>query len=524
MIRLILISSFFQMRKLFLHDYDASGKLFLGGLNTKTINDAITLHPIKDPAYMYRMHVHFNNERIQDLQQQGVKLQHVLRNMDRLLQANKLSLHEKRGLQDERDLHHQLATNSSEKWEMFTSTSFYPEVSLKAPYTKIRGELKIEVNNILEKAKEFVKEEFWKNPHLGTLKYQQINYGYRRFHPLYGIQHVVQVTVSSTKKHRSKTIGQMETTQHISLKRSFYTQQPFANLRYTTEPLARMPPYVHFIVPLEGRLETFRRFMKNFELVCLKVLQRVKLVVAYSSSVSSPHEHKVIMKEYQEKYPEAELIWLDVAGTFSRGIALSVAATKFDQTALLFLCDVDLIFNLEFIDRCRLNTALGKRVYFPIMFSQFDPELTYGKKTKPDSHFTINKDAGIWRSFSYGPACIYHQDMDAVGGFDTSIKGWGLEDADLFEKFVAHPEIEVFRAADPGVIHVYHKINCDPNLSVIQYTQCQDKPMKTSKSRQSVISAIYHRNSNFMKAFKFSLSAEIHARLYNKYRDFVLDI
>ena len=490
MIRLILISPFFQMRKLFLHDYDASGQLFLGELNSKTINDAITLHPIKDPAYMYRLHVHFNSERIQDLQQQGVKLQHVLRNMDLLLQAKRLSLHEKRGFQDGRDLHHQLDMNNIEKWEMFTSTSLYPDIGLKAPYTKIRGGMKIEVDNILEKTKEFLNEEFWKNPDLGKLKEKELNYGYRRFHPLYGIQHVLQVTVSSMKKYGSKTAGQKETYQLISHKRRYYTQQLFANLRYTTEPLARMPPIVHFIVPLEGRLETFRRFMKNFELVCLKVLQRVKLVVAYSSFVSSPHEHKDIMKEYQEKYPEAELIWLDVEGNFSRGVALSLAADKFDQAALLFLCDVDLIFNSEFIDRCRLNTALGKRVYFPIMFTQFDPELTYKNKTKPDSHFTINKEAGIWRSFSYGPACIYHQDMDAVGGFDTSIKGWGLEDVDLFEKFVAHPEISVLRAADPGLIHVYHKINCDPNLSIIQHSQCQSSKASILASQKSLVRAL----------------------------------
>ena len=477
------------MRKLFLHDYNGNGTIFLGELNTKNINDAITLHPVKDPAYMYRLHVYFNNERIQDLQQRGEKLQRVLRKMDRLLQANRLSLYEKRGLQDARHFHHQLAINNSEKWEMFTSKSFYADFGLKAPVTKILGALKIEVNNILEREKKVRNEEFWKNQHLEKLKDLEIRFGYRRFHPLYGIQHIVQLTAIGAKKHLNKKTGETKTI-HIPYGRRFYTQQPFANLRYTTEPLAGMPPYVHFLIPLEGRLETFRRFMANFELVCLKVLQRVKLVVAYSSSVSSPHEHKDIMRKYQEKYPEAELIWLDVAGNFSRGIALSLAAKKFDQAALLFLCDVDLIFNSEFIDRCRLNTALGKRVYFPIMFSQFDPELTYSNKTKPDSHFTINKDAGIWRSFSYGPACIYHQDMDAVGGFDTSIRGWGLEDQDLFEKFVHHPEIEVFRAPDPGVIHVYHRKDCDPNLSVIQYTQCQASKALISASQKSLVKSL----------------------------------
>ena len=62
--------------------------------------------------------------------------------------------------------------------------------------------------------------------------------------------------------------------------------------------------------------------------------------------------------------------------------------------------------------------------------------------------------------------------MDAVGGFDTSIRGWGLENVDRFGNFVDHPEIEVFRTADPGVIRVYHRKNCDPNLSVIRTIHC----------------------------------------------------
>ncbi|KAJ7379570.1 Chondroitin sulfate synthase 1 [Desmophyllum pertusum] len=293
----------------------------------------------------------------------------------------------------------------------------------------------------------------------------------------------MQVTVDSKKETRN--IRNSKTHE-----RRFYFQQPFDNLQYSTEPHNDMPPYVHFIVPLVGRLKTFRRFLKNFELVCIKTLQRVKLIVAYSSSVSPPREHKAIMKEYRDKYPEADLIWFEIAGDFSRGLALSLAADKFDQTALLFLCDVDLIFNSEFIDRCRMNTALGKRVYFPILFSQFDPELTNINKTKPDSYFTINKDAGILTSHGYGIACIYHHDLDAVGGFNTTIKGWGWEDLDLFEKFVNHDKIEVFRAADLGVIHVYHRKTCDPNLSVHQQTMCQGSKAAGLASQKSLVKAM----------------------------------
>lgn len=66
-------------------------------------------------------------------------------------------------------------------------------------------------------------------------------------------------------------------------------------------------PFLNFLVPLEGRLVPFRRFVKNFDEVCLRPLLRVRLEVAYSS-VSSPHEHKAIMEVYQDKYPLADLI------------------------------------------------------------------------------------------------------------------------------------------------------------------------------------------------------------------------
>ena len=91
--------------------------------------------------------------------------------------------------------------------------------------------------------------------------------------------------------------------------------------------------------------------MNNFEEVCLKPRLLVKLVVAYSSQVSSPDQHKAVLKEYQNKYPLAGLSWIDVEGNFSRGIALSLAADQFDEKALLFLCDVDLVFSKTFVDR-----------------------------------------------------------------------------------------------------------------------------------------------------------------------------
>lgn len=476
------------MRTLFFHHYTEKGKVFHGKLDTRIIREAITLHPIKQPEYMHRLHVHFMNSKIELLQHKAVELQRILRKMDRLIKADEKRLvpQEKNSLQNIKD---QLAKNYSEQWDMFTANSYYFDVKLRSPGTGIRGALKIELTHLLESTIDHLKEESRRTSHAGNKNVHKIKHGYRRVHPIYGVQYVLQLTVKTQRKIRDHKLKKTRTISTLK-DRVFHSQRPLGNVLYRAEPVYDMFPYVHFLVPLEGRLETFRRFMNNFEQVCLKPLLRVKLLVAYSSSVSSPDEHKAVLKEYQDKYPLAGLTWLDVPGNFSRGIAMMLAADQYERTALLFLCDVDLIFSKEFIDRCRMNTALGKQVFYPIMYSQFDPKLSHTSNNKPDTYYKINEGGGIWRTYSYGPACMYGQDLHAVGGFDTSIKGWGWEDVDLYQKFINHTEYEVLRAADPGLIHIYHPVNCDPNLPDRQMTLCQGSKASGIANQKELLEAM----------------------------------
>lgn len=256
---------------------------------------------------------------------------------------------------------------------------------------------------------------------------------------------------------------------------------------YRAEALAKETPIVHFILPLSGRIETFRRFMKNYEDVCLKRRENTKLLIVYFPSVSSPREHKKIMKDYQKRYPEADLLWLEAIGDFSRGLALSLGANQFDRKALLFFCDVDLVFNTGFLHRARMNTALGQQVYYPMVFSQFDAKITYPNRTTARQHFNVDIDAGFWRAYAFGIVSAYNHDIRAVGGFDTTIQGWGLEDVDLYEKFVKHEEINVFRSADPGLVHVYHPVICDPKLVDRQYAMCQGSKASGFGSQKSLV-------------------------------------
>ena len=75
------------MQALFYHN-QSKEQAFHGNLDTKSVRNAITLHPIKQPSYMYRLHSHFFSLKVQDLQYQSVRLQRSLNNMDHLIAVN----------------------------------------------------------------------------------------------------------------------------------------------------------------------------------------------------------------------------------------------------------------------------------------------------------------------------------------------------------------------------------------------------------------------------------------------------
>lgn len=76
--------------------------------------------------------------------------------------------------------------------------------------------------------------------------------------------------------------------------------------------------------------------------------------------------------------------------------------------------------------------------------------------------------------------CQFASDYRRVGGFNASIRGWGLEDVDLYRKHVRRGSaagsgrrLTVVRAADPGLVHPWHEKTCDrTQLSADQFRGC----------------------------------------------------
>ena len=120
---------------------------------------------------------------------------------------------------------------------------------------------------------------------------------------------------------------------------------------------------------------------------------------------------------------------MPVGTEFSRGVGLQKSAEYVkDPNEIIFFCDVDLVFSIEILMHIRRNTIQNKRVYYPVFFSQYDPDVVYSEHTRPQNHFHFEELDGFWRHFSYGMVSLYKSDFMKTSGFDLSLRGWGLED------------------------------------------------------------------------------------------------
>eukprot|EP00795_Rhopilema_esculentum_P005840 gene5840-11159_t len=472
------------MQSLFYHNHSEE-HAFTNNLNTKSVRNAITLHPVKKAPYMYRLHVHFIKLKIQDLLHETVLEQRRLRVLDKLLakNASSFAVDELAMLNDIRDFGHKMPKDQSPDWDMFTARKIY-SYSHDSPEIGMINPTRDGLNQVLGQTMMIVNKEARKVLHR-TLEFKRLNHGYKRHHPVHGSQYMLDLLM---KYHRHIGYNRRRMTVHV--RHHAYLQHPFGNLVYMVEPAKSSVPVIHFLLPLAGRLGPFTRFMKTFEEICLRAKQPVKLLILYFKDVSPGTEQYAIVKSYLKRYPGADIRWINMKGAFSRSLALSMGASQFSKTSLLFFCDVDLDFNSVFLDRCRNNAIEGQQVYYPIVFSQYNQELAFRNTTMPKTSFFYGRNAGFWRLYAFGIACMYRFDLMAIGGFDTTIQGWGLEDVELYERFVSSNAYDVFRAIEPGLVHVYHDITCAKDLPEKQLKMCFNSKAGTYGSQKKLYEII----------------------------------
>lgn len=500
----------FQMQQLFHENYEHNRKGYIQDLHNSKIHAAITLHPNKRPAYQYRLHNYMLSRKISELRYRTIQLHRERALMSKLSDSEVSKEDQQLGVMPSFNHFQPRERDEVIEWEFLTGKLLYSASENQPPRQSISSILRTALDDTVLQVMEMINENAKSRGRV--IDFKEIQYGYRRVDPMHGVEYILDLLLLY-KRHKGRKVT-------VPVRRHAYLQQLFSkpffreteeldvnslvesinsdtqSFSFISNSLKILSSFqggkevgghnekkIHILVPLIGRYDIFLRFMESFENTCLIPKQNVKLVIILFSGDSGQDasKHIELIQDYQNKYPEAEMTLIPMKGEFSRGLGLEVASSQFDNDTLLLFCDVDLIFRGDFLQRCRDNTIQGQQVYYPIIFSQYDPKVTNGGKPSRDDDFVFSKKTGFWRDYGYGITCIYKSDLLGAGGFDTSIQGWGLEDVDLYNKVILSG-LRPFRSQEVGVVHIFHPVHCDPNLDPRQYKMCLGSKASTFAS------------------------------------------
>ena len=260
------------------------------------------------------------------------------------------------------------------------------------------------------------------------------------------------------------------------------------------QDLERKAHRINIVLPLMGRHEAFRRFLERLVDVSTSTDVSLFLTVVYFGQKGKSRMEDIIRQTNMTNWRERIYILPLTSSTFSRAKGIQHGVEKWLRgDDIMFFCDVDIVFNKDFVDRCILHTHPGEKVYSPIVFSLYNPKIVYFFENKDppaeQEQLTISKHKGFWRDFGFGMACMYKSDFMSVGGYRTWNQkgmhtGWGFEDVDLYMRLVGKVKLTVVRAPDPGLFHLWHPKFCSKNLSPKRYLDCRKSQIVNEATHQ----------------------------------------
>ncbi|CDW56591.1 chondroitin sulfate synthase 1 [Trichuris trichiura] len=465
----------YEMQSLFYNNYSGS-QAFTGDFNVPEVQHAIVLHPLKEPAVMHAMYRHFKRQEMADLYD---RIQLLLHNGEWNLLASHFTgqtFPKSSSLLEPRCS----SATAMNVWQFFQSPFAYCSGASECPRHRMKSRQMYAVRNIAYEIIDMMNKYGRQRGRM--VEYQSTLYGYWRVEPTVGTDYILDLLLMYKRLKGKRT--------SMLVRRHVYLRQLFLPLQATDAIDTSHPAdadnvnlvTVHVIVPLHKRLTSLQRFVAHFEKHCLRNGEKVSLIVVLFPSDDSESDFQIAqtlhnLEVVYQKQSNISLVVLKKQ-PFNRAFALSRGAELCPAGSLMFFADVDMLFTRQLLHRIRLNTIKNRQVFFPVVFSEYKPA---SDGQNHFNHFYMN---GHFRYFGFGLVSLYREDFDAVGGMNTKIRGWGLEDVDLFEKCLNNPMISIFRAPEPDLIHVYHDVTCDSNLPPLQLRMCKGRKADGYLSKQ----------------------------------------
>ena len=239
---------------------------------------------------------------------------------------------------------------------------------------------------------------------------------------------------------------------------------------------------VNFVVATPPVSRGFQRFMLSFEnsFLARNPPELVSLLaILYSDGKFKKYDKDLfsvvtLLDLYKKKYPKADLRLITTRKPYSRKETIEITSKEYPTYELLFFADIHIDFSMQFIERCRMNAIENEQVYFPMIFSPYDPaEFHKSRILFPYStKFKISEKTGAWMPESFHLVCVFNYDLVKVLNVnqngEKSEKDWNL-----LSEFINYGQLKIFRAVEPGLVHLWQDGCKEEELGSRERTLCQ---------------------------------------------------
>lgn len=146
----------------------------------------------------------------------------------------------------------------------------------------------------------------------------------------------------------------------------------------------------------------------------------------------------------------ASVVRVDGVYSYHKAVHEGVHSLQ-EEDSLVFIADVNLRFGPGFFRRCRLNSEMGKRVYYPVAFQLYDLNFkAYSHNSLPP----LSPEKGRWDPQYFNHLCIYKRDFVIVGGY-----GDRQHSLQLF-KAITRSHLDTMQAPEPGLFRTWTTKRC----------------------------------------------------------------
>uniref|UniRef100_A0A0B6ZGM6 Hexosyltransferase n=1 Tax=Arion vulgaris TaxID=1028688 RepID=A0A0B6ZGM6_9EUPU len=448
-------------------------------------NKSLSVFPMPDEISHYKLHRYFCEVELNSTRHQIQEMKNNILHMSQFAPGGRDSVSWPIGIPEPYRPKNRFDVI---RWDYFTETHIF----FQDDFTNVKeliGIDKLDVQDIIKISMEKLNAN-----HNNKFLYSYLMNGYRRFDPQRGMEYILDLALEDT----STSLDEVGDNKQIVEKRVFLVR-PLGEVEIVPMPYVTESARINIILPVTIRdMDGWGVFLENYSHMQDDAGDSLALIIIFIyQQLPKPNKAdefsviKSMAKYYDEKSEDrVRTIMINYAsnGTYVPEYKLiDLVSNRFEDDALMFTCTIGMQLNIELLNRIRINTIPGWQVFFPVGFWQYKPNIIYEKQPFP-TDIEFSSKTGHYDVLSYEHGSFYNSDYKEARKFMTESE---LSNYDIYEMFVRHGKVHVFRAVEPEFKHYYMHLECPSSSPVNMYERCVERKSLNLATRSQLAKRIF---------------------------------